>query len=220
MTRTSQKARINEINRQLILMSSLVEKQIYLSMLALRNADVKSAEEIIKDDDKVDELQKSIEEECIKFIATEQPLPKDLRNVFTASKIVTDLERMADHAVDICKIVKKVNGNGGETRDEALPLWDMEEKVRNMIGLSIETYIEGDVDKAYEICAMDDEIDELYGSIFGALLEGIKLDDSKTNKSAQLLFVTKYLERIADHVTNICEWTIFSKKGTYVDLNE
>ena len=67
---------------------------------------------------------------------------------------------------------------------------------------------------------MDDEIDELYGSIFGALLEGIKLDDSKTNKSAQLLFVTKYLERIADHVTNICEWTIFSKKGTYVDLNE
>ena len=73
MTRTSQKARINEINRQLILMSSLVEKQIYLSMLALRNADVKSAEEIIKDDDKVDELQKSIEEECIKFIATEQP---------------------------------------------------------------------------------------------------------------------------------------------------
>ena len=74
MTRTSQKARINEINRQLILMSSLVEKQIYLSMLALRNADVKSAEEIIKDDDKVDELQKSIEEECIKFIATQQPI--------------------------------------------------------------------------------------------------------------------------------------------------
>lgn len=220
MTRISQKARINEINRQLTLMASLVEKQIYLSMLALRNADIKSAEEIIKDDDKVDELQKIIEEECIKFIATEQPLAKDLRNVFTASKIVTDLERMADHAVDICKIVKKVNGNSGEIKAEALPLWEMEEKVRKMISMSIETYIEGDVDEAYKICKMDDEIDRLYNSIFNDLLTVVKLDESKANKSAQLLFVTKYLERIADHVTNICEWTIFSKKGTYVDLNE
>ena len=89
----------------------------------------------------------------------------------------------------------------------------MEEKVRNMNRVLLsKTYIEGDVDKAYEICAMDDEIDELYGSIFGELLKGVKLDDSKANKSAQLLFVTKYLERIADHVTNICEWTIFSKR--------
>lgn len=220
MTRISQKARITEINKQLILMANLVEKQIYSSMLALRNADTKSVEEIIKDDDKVDNLQRIIEEECIKFIATEQPLAKDLRNVFTASKIVTDLERMADHAVDICKIVKSINGNGGTFAEEALPLWDMEEKVRKMIELCITAYIEQDVEMAYEICKMDDKIDSLYRSIFNNLLKTIKLDESKTNRSAQLLFVTKYLERIADHVTNICEWTIFSKKGTYVDLNE
>lgn len=220
MTRTSQKLRIKEINRQLMLMSSLVEKQIYGSMLSLKNADSKAADEIIKDDDKVDELQKVIEEECIKFIATEQPLACDLRNVFTASKIVTDLERMADHAVDICKITKNINGNGGDFNKESLPLWDMEEKVRRMIDLCINAYVERDVDKAYEICKMDDEIDDLYKVIFENILKNVKDDDSKANKSAQLLFVSKYLERIADHVTNICEWTIFSQKGTYVDLNE
>ncbi|MGG7176060.1 phosphate signaling complex protein PhoU [Clostridium paraputrificum] len=220
MTRTSQKLRIKEINRQLLLMASLVEKQIYGSMLALKNHDIKAADDIIRDDDKVDNLQKVIEEECIKFIATEQPLAKDLRNVFTGSKIVTDLERMADHAVDICKITKKINGNSGTFSDESLPLWDMEEKVRKMIDLSIDAYVNRDIDKAYEICKMDDEIDELYKTIFNNILKTIKLDESKTNKSAQLLFVSKYLERIGDHVTNICEWTIFSQKGTYVDLNE
>lgn len=218
MTRGSQKQRIQEINRQLLQMASLVEKQIYSSMLSLKNHDYDLADEVIKGDDKVDELNRIIEEDCIKFIATEQPLAKDLRNVFTASKIVTDLERMADHAVDICKITKKVNHM--EYNEDMLLLWDMEERVRKMIDLSINAYIEIDVDKAYEICAMDDRVDELYRGIFSNILKNIKVDESKVNSSAQLLFVAKFLERIGDHVTNICEWTIFSKKGTYVDLNE
>lgn len=218
MTRGSQKQRIQEINRQLMQMASLVEKQIYGSMVSLKNHDSKLAEEVIKGDDKVDELNRIIEEDCIKFIATEQPLAKDLRNVFTASKIVTDLERMADHAVDICKITKKIS-NVTFTED-MLPLWDMEEEVRKMINLSITAYIERDEEMAYEICAMDDKIDDLYKTIFGNILKNIKVDESKINISAQLLFVAKFLERIGDHVTNICEWTVFSKKGTYVDLNE
>jgi phosphate transport system protein len=220
MTRISQKSRINEINRKLLLMANLVEKQIYGSMVALKNHDVKAAEEIVSCDDKVDDLQQKIEEECIKFIATEQPLAKDLRNVFTATKIVTDLERMADHAVDICKITKKINLASGSFPEETLALWDMEEQVRKMIDLSINAYIERDVDKAYEICKMDDNVDAIYKRIFTDILTIIKVDDSKTEKTAQLLFVAKYLERIGDRVTNICEGTIFSSKGTYVDLNE
>lgn len=218
MTRGSQKQRIKEINRQLQQMSMLVEKQIYGSMIVLKNHDLALADEVIQGDDKVDELNRIIEEECIKFIATEQPLAKDLRNVFTASKIVTDLERMADHAVDICKITKKISHI--MFNEDMLLLWDMEEKVRKMINLSITSYIEGDIDKAYEICTMDDKVDELYRTIFNNILKNIKVDESIINSSAQLLFVAKFLERIGDHVTNICEWTIFSKKGTYVDLNE
>lgn len=108
MTRGSQHIRVKNIHRDLLSMSSLVEKQIYESMICLKKYDLEKADIIIDNDDEVDNMQKEIEEECIKFIATEQPLAKDLRRVFAASKIVTDLERMADHAIDICKITKKM----------------------------------------------------------------------------------------------------------------
>ena len=130
MTRGSQDVRVKNINKDLLEMSSLVEKQICESLISLKNYDLEKAEQIIKDDDKVDEMQKVIEEECIKFIATEQPLATDLRRVFTASKIVTDLERMADHAVDICKITKRIGGDITSLKDDAKELWEMELKVR------------------------------------------------------------------------------------------
>lgn len=201
-------------------MANLVEKQIYESMLSLKNYNIKLADNIIKGDDKVDELQKIIEEQCIKFIATEQPLATDLRKVMTASKIVTDLERMADHAVDICKITQKIGGNINSFKNSLEPLWEMEEKVRSMIDLAIHSYIENDDETAYKICEKDDEIDSMYKSLFAEFINDIKLDESLAEKKIRLLFVIKYLERIGDHVTNICEWTIYSKSGVYIDLNE
>ena len=208
MTLTSQKIRIKEINCQIVQMSTLVEKQLYASMIALKNHDLEIINKIMKEDDKVDELQKKIEEECIKFIASEQPLAKDLRNVFTATKVVTDFERMADYSVDICKIIKRMNNDATDFEGDALSLWVMEEKIRKMISLATNAYVN------------NDEIDSLYKTIFESTLKNVKLDEVRANKNAQLLFVAKYLERVADHVTNICEWIIFSKTGEYVDLNE
>jgi phosphate transport system protein len=220
MTRGSQDARVKIINRELLNMASLVEKQIFESMVSLKTYDIQKAEQVIKDDDKVDNMQKTIEEECIKFIATEQPLATDLRRVFTASKIVTDLERMADHAVDICKITKRLGGNVKSFNASSDELWEMDKKVRAMIKASIDSYINEDDEMAYRICERDDEIDEFYRTLFTNLIEAIKVDENLIHKGTQLLFVIKYLERIGDHVTNICEWTIFSKTGVYVDLNE
>lgn len=220
MTLTSQKIRIKEINCQIVQMSTLVEKQLYASMIALKNHDLEIINKIMKEEDKVDELQKKIEEECIKFIASEQPLAKDLRNVFTATKVVTDFERMADYSVDICKIIKRMNNDATDFEGDALSLWVMEEKIRKMISLATNAYVNIDEEQAYEICKMDDEIDSLYKTIFESTLKNVKLDEVRANKNAQLLFVAKYLERVADHVTNICEWIIFSKTGEYVDLNE
>lgn len=221
MTLNTQKSKIKEINSQIELMASLVEKQIYRAMLALKNMNIKEADEVIKEDDRVDELQKRIDEECIKFIATEQPLASDLRHVFTATKIVTDLERMADYAVDICKLSKRISKSSlTEFKESALALWTMEEKVREMITLGIKAYIEIDDVKAYEICKMDDSIDILYASIFEDILKAVKLKGDNITSDARLLFVAKYLERVADHVTNICEGIIYSKQGKYVDLNE
>ena len=220
MTRGSQDVKVKSINKELITMANLVEKQIYESMVSLKNYDVEKADKVIKDDDKVDEMQKTIEEECIKFIATEQPLATDLRRVFTASKIVTDLERMADHAVDICKITKRLGENVKSFKGSSDELWEMDKKVRAMIKASIDSYINEDEEMAYRICERDDEIDAFYKSLFAGLIDEIKVDENSIHKGTQLLFVIKYLERIGDHVTNICEWTIFSKTGVYVDLNE
>ncbi|MEQ8153473.1 MAG: phosphate signaling complex protein PhoU [Clostridiaceae bacterium] len=218
MTRTSSDLKLKMIHEEIIKMGSIVEKQIFLSVEALNNKDVALAEDTIKKDDLVDNLQKKIEDDCIKFIAAEQPLAIDLRDIFTASKIVTDLERMADHAVDICKIVKKTKDQ--PRIKELKDIREMASKVQNMIKLSIDAYVAADEEKALNICKMDDEVDALYKKVFGELMVILSTNPEHISQVAQLLFVCKYLERVADHVTNICEWTIYSKTGKYIDLNE
>lgn len=220
MIRTLKDFRVKNINKELIDMTSLVEKQIYDSMIALKKLDINKAEEVIKNDDIIDNMQKEIEEDCIKFIATEQPLAKDLRRVFTASKIVTDLERMADYAVDICKITKRVDRNLNVFNEEIEEIFNMEMKIRSMLKNSIEAHIKRDIDTAYKICEEDDKIDMMYRSLFESIIKKITENQELINNGTQLLFVIKYLERLADHITNISEWTVFAKKGVYVDLNE
>lgn len=210
--------KIKLLNSELIEMASLVEKQIYDSMIALKDQDLDLAKKVMKNDDKVDDLQKEIEEKCVKFMATESPVARDLRSIYTTSKIVTDLERMADYAVDICKIVPRVKGVNFS--NEIAPIWQIVDIIISMIKLAIEAYVKGDEKAAYEICDMDDRVDEIYQGMFEIVLKKMGKDESMINQGTQILFASKYLERIGDHVTNICEWIIFSKKGNYVDLNE
>ena len=210
--------KIKSLNVELMEMATLVEKQIYDSVLALKTQDLELAAKIMKNDDIVDNFQKEIEDKCIKIIATESPVAKDLRNVYTTSKIVTDLERIADYAVDICKIVSRIEGVSFS--EEISPIWEMVDIVRNMIKTAIEAFINGDLETAYKICDMDDRVDAIHQGMFGIVLKKMVKDESMINQGTQILFVSKYLERVGDHVTNICEWIIFSKKGNYVDLNE
>lgn len=210
--------KIKLLNKELMEMATLVEKQIYDSVMALKTQDLELANKIIKNDDIVDNFQKEIEDKCIKIIATESPVAKDLRNVYTTSKIVTDLERIADYAVDICKIVKRIEGVS--FAEEISPIWEMVDIVRSMIKTAIEAFIKGDLETAYKICDMDDRVDVIYQGMFEIVLKKMVKDESMINQGTQILFASKYLERVGDHVTNICEWIIFSKKGNYVDLNE
>lgn len=218
MTRNVLDKRMKLLTAELAEMGSLVEKQIYNSIEAFKNSDMELAKQVMENDDKVDDLNKKIEEQCLKFMAMQSPVATDLRRVFTTSKIVTDLERMADYAVDICKIAKRVELD--VLGEECEPIWQMVDILRKMINKSIEAFVKGDVEAAYEICKMDDEVDIIYRTMFGDMLKKMAKDESLVNKGAQILFTSKYLERVGDHVTNICEWIIFSSKGDYVDLNE
>lgn len=218
LTRGYFDAELIKLHNDLLRMGSIVEKQIYSSIEALVNQDTILAEEVIRNDDLADNLQKEIEDKCIKLIAMQQPLAKDLRNIFTTTKIVTDLERMSDHAVDIAKIVKRLKGE--KYIKELVDIPKMAGIVQEMIKQSIDAYVDGDVKKSYDICKMDDEIDAIYKSVFTELLQYMMRDSSIINQATQFLFVCKFLERIADHTTNICEWTIYLVTGENVDLND
>ena len=218
MTRNLLEKRMQLLTSELAEMGSLVEKQLYNSIEAFKNKDMVLAKKVIENDDKVDELNKKIEEQCLKFMAMESPVATDLRKIFTTSKIVTDLERMADYAVDICKIAQRVELD--ILGEECEPVWQMVDILRKMIKRSLEAFVTGNVKEAYEICKMDDEVDTLYRGLFNDILKKMAKDETIINKGAQILFASKYLERVGDHVTNICEWIIFSSKGDYVDLNE
>lgn len=202
----------------LLRMGSIVEKQIHGSIDSLVNQDLDLAEKIISNDDNVDNMQKEIENTAIKLIAMQQPLAVDLRTIFTTTKVVADLERIADHAVDIAKVTKRLKNYKYIKSLTDIPR--MSELVMEMIKESLDAYIEGNTDKAYLTCKKDDEIDALYKQVLSELLL-MMIEDPKTiNQASQFLFVCKYLERVADHCTNICESTIYLITGEQIDLNE
>lgn len=218
MTRNSFDTDLMELHNDLLRMGSIVEKQMFQCIEALVNQNTDMAEQIIANDDLVDNLQKEIEDKCIKLIATQQPMAVDLRNIFTTTKIVTDLERMADHAVDIAKVVKRLKGE--KYIKQLIDIPRMGKIVNEMIKDSLDAYIDGDVEKSYEICKRDDEIDAIYKQVFSELLLIMMSNPSTINQATQFLFVCKFLERVADHTTNICEWTIYMITGEQIDLNE
>ncbi|MBC2582429.1 phosphate signaling complex protein PhoU [Clostridium sp. DJ247] len=218
MTRTGFDSALEGLHNDVLRIGSIVEKQIHQCIDALVKQDEKLAEQIIKNDDLVDNLQKEIENKCIKLIAKEQPLATDLRTIFTTTKLVTDLERIADYAVDIAKITIRIKNE--KYIKELVDIPKIGGIVKEMIRKGIDSYVTADIEKAYAVCKLDDEVDGLYKKIFTEMLSLMSNNPSITNQVTQLLFVCKYLERIGDHVTNICEWTIYLVTGELKDLNE
>lgn len=218
MVRQSFDVELVELNHELVKMGGIVEKQINDCISALKSQDEDLAKTVIENDDIVDRMEIEIEEKCVKLIARQQPLAIDLRTIFTTIKLVTDLERIADHAVDIAKVTLRL-------KDEKYikPLIDiprMADIVQGMIKDSLDAYVKLDTGKAEVICKRDDIIDGIYKQVFRELLVFMMEDPTTITQATQFLFVCKFLERIADHVTNICEWTVYLVTGEYKDLNE
>ena len=217
MTRNSFDLKLQQLHEDLMSMGAAVTKQIEDSINALKEQDEALTDKVIEKDDIVDKFEEEIEDKCIKLMATEQPLAGDLRRIFIATKIITDLERMGDHAVDIAKIAKKLIGEN--YIKELVDIPKMAKIVEGMIKDSLEVYITRDADRAHEVSKMDDEVDKLYKNIFAELLIIMRNDPTTINQASQFLFVCKFLERMADHATNICEWTVYLECGERLKLN-
>lgn len=200
-----------KIQELLLKMSASVEEILEKSIKSLVEQDLELAQEVIELDKRIDELEEKIEKKCINVIATQQPLASDLRKLSAILKIITDLERIGDHAVNIAEVVLDIG-------DEKLikPLIDipkMASITRSMISKSLDAYINDDDQLAKEVAKMDDEVDDLYEGIYHELLDMYSEDKTITKQLTQLLFIGRYLERIADHTTNICERIIYMVTG-------
>jgi phosphate transport system protein len=218
MNRTNFEKQLEELHYDVLKMGSLVEEAITNAILSLVNHDVRLAQKVIDEDERIDKMEIDIDDKCVKIIIMQQPIAKDLRIIITCLKLVTDLERMADHAVDIAKITKRI-----ADQKYIKPLIDipkMGEIVKEMVKLSLDSYVHQDIELAKTISQKDDIIDGLYKQIFSELLMYMIEDSTTINQATQFLFVARHLERIADHATNICEWVTFLESGKHIDLNE
>ena len=192
-------------------MGEIVQVAIKDAVDALAKRDKDLARTVMDGDDTIDRMQVEIEDRCISLIARQQPVATDLRILGTGLKITTDLERIGDHAFDIAKIVLLIG-------DEPLikPLVDiprMAEIAQKMLKDSLQAYLKLDIELAEQVCRADDRVDELYNQVFRELLTYMLEDTKKIKQATQLIFVARYLERIADHSTNVAEWVIYLATG-------
>jgi len=202
---------LNELRQRILEMGGLVEKQIADAVRALTSRDRTLAEATIRKDHTVNRYDVEIDELCLRLLALRQPAARDLRFITTALKITTDLERIGDRAVSIGERALELAGE-----PELKPFVDvprMAEISSRMLHRSLDAFVHEDTDLALDVCRSDDEVDKLNAQIFRELLACMVEDPQTIGRAMRVLFVSKYLERIADHATNIAEMVIFMVKG-------
>ena len=209
--------KLREIQDDVLAMGSMVEKATSRSIEALKERDLEKAHEIIADDLKINRKRFNIEEKCVQLIATQQPMASDLRTIIGVLNIITEIERVGDHAEGIAKIVVMIG-------DEPLlkPLIDiprMAEKVNDMLHRSLDALINRDADAAKQIVSEDDEVDNLYDQVFRELLTFMAEDPKTITRATRLIWVAHNLERSADRVTNICERVVYMVTGKMEEMN-
>ncbi len=208
--------RLREIQNDILVMGSMVIKATLRSIQALKDRDLELAHQIITDDQKINNKRFEIEEKCIELIATQQPMASDLRIIIAVLNIITELERIGDHAEGTAKIAIMI---GDEP--SLKPLIDiprMAEKTVDMLQRSLDAFINRDAEAARKISAEDDIVDQLYDKVFHELLTFMAEDPKTITRATRLIWVLHNLERSADRVTNICERVVFIVTGKMEEI--
>jgi phosphate transport system protein len=202
---------MHDVEQDLLQMGEMVITAINRSIHALKNLDKAEAESIIADDARINSKRWNIENQCIQIFATQQPVAGDLREIVSFMDLITNLERMADHAKGIANIV--VRHDQTPLLKPLIDIPRMADKASEMIQKSLTAFITQDVAAARAIIEMDNEVDALYEQIFRELLIYMMEDPKTITRAIYLIWVCHNLERIADRVTNICERIIFMVTG-------
>lgn len=200
---------LRKLNTSLISMGKMIEIAIESSMLALMGRDKDAAAQIAKNDEAVNEMERDIEGQCMKLLLQQQPMATDLRLIASALKMVTDMERIGDHAVDVADLVCKVPDC---KYGKMFEITEMSTQIIKMLHDAVQSYIEKDFDKAKNVIAQDDLIDDLYHAIKQDLVQKIR-ETSEGETILDYLLIAKYIERIGDHAVQIAQWVIFALTG-------
>ncbi len=217
-TRTNYHQSLKAMQDLLMHMGATVEKQIYRAVDSLKNLDGALAQSIIDEDDALDQMMLDVEDRCLRLVALQQPMAGDLRIITMAGKLAVDLERIADHAVDIAKITRRLTGE--ELIKPIVDLPRMAELCIKMLQESLLAYTEGNVNRAAYMAELDDEVDRIYSTVLNEVMPMLSNDNVRNKQLMQLMMAAHYLERVADHATNIAEGVIFMVTGKRKDLNK
>ncbi|MBU9725382.1 MULTISPECIES: phosphate signaling complex protein PhoU [Diplocloster] len=205
---------LKDLNNDVIRMGTFLENSIDDMVTALQNMDKDLAREIIEKDDFADDLERSIEQQCIHIVAKQQPVATDLRRITSFMRIISDLERIADHCSDISEYILSI-ADGPE-----IPMPDhIEEMIREMkymVKQTIDSFVEEDEQKAVEVVKHDDVVDDYFEKIKDELCTAMKHNPSQIRQYADYLMIIKYVERMADHATNVAQWIGFIVTGDLV----
>jgi phosphate transport system protein len=216
-TRSKFDSKLMQLKEKLLEMEGLAENQVRNSLSALINQDIEKANHVIAGDNEIDDLEHEIHDKALLLIARESPVAKDLRTLNVALKVSSEVERMADMAVNIAKAAVHIGNEKHFKEIKDIP--KMMDKALEMVSMSVKAYLDEDVSLARKCAEKDDEVDEMFGKLVHELITMIPENPNATNQIIQLAFVCRFIERVADHSTNIAENVVYLVTGKRVDLN-
>lgn len=211
---------LQELNCSIINMGKMIEVAIESAFLVLMAWDKDSCCMIIENDKNIDEMEKEIERHCVQLLLQQQPMATDLRFITSALKMITDMERIGDHAADIADLVMNMDGKKNSSNNLGkyanAKLDQLGSEIQKMLKASLDAYINHDISKAKNVIAYDDIIDSLYHELKSEFVRQIQTTNENGEEIADYLLIAKYFERIGDHATNIAEWVIYALTGERV----
>lgn len=216
MARNAFDEELGRLRKDLVEMGARVEQAMDTALSALRTMDREAARQAVKSDDEIDAMEHRLEQACMTLIARQQPIARDLRVIAATLKILTDMERVGDQCADICEMVLTMEKPLPQAVEAIAPMFG---KAKEMFSRAINSYISSDVELARAVCAEDDAVDEAFSHNILMLCGSITDNPTVVPQAVDYMFVTKYIERMGDHATNIAEWTIYMATGEHPDLN-
>ena len=204
---------LGKLQAELVKMGAMVEQSIERSIGTLRSGNSELAQMVVDGDRAVDDMEKSIESHCLGLLLRQQPVARDLRSISAALKIITDMERIGDHAADIAEISMHLAGE--DVSAIAGHLEEMSSAAVSMLHASIDSYIHTDSELARQTILQDDIVDALFLKVRSEIIEQICRNAEKASAAIDIMMAAKYLERIGDHAVNICEWVLFFGTGEH-----